>query len=157
MPGGKIRCTRCQRQHDAENMNEDDYRAHKALFPSGSILGDSAPKLPIITYTVGTKSVSESLTGQELQRYTNALHEAITAAYPGYDVEVVLDSTIGGADSQVSNDPYDETDIAEHTHSIAHSVWIGLCGWINKLTAQTAAKAAFCGRWTEKPLCPIPR
>lgn len=131
MPGGKIRCTRCQRQHDAENMTEADYRAHKALFPSGSILGDSAPKRPIITYTVGTKSVSESLTGLELQRYTNAIHEAITAAYPGYDVEVALDSTIGGADSQVSNDPYDETDIAEHAHSIAHSVWIG-AAWLDK-------------------------
>ncbi|WP_162302955.1 hypothetical protein [Buttiauxella sp. 3AFRM03] len=27
MPGSKIRCTRCQRQHDDENTTEADYRA----------------------------------------------------------------------------------------------------------------------------------
>ncbi|CAH5298480.1 TPA: hypothetical protein ACGY9K_002607 [Escherichia coli] len=127
MPGGNVRCTRCQRQHEIENMTEDDYRAHEALFPSASI----APQLPLITYTVGVKSVSDMLTQQEQQRYKNAIHEAIKAAYPAYDVVVTLDSTIGGADSQVSNDPYGETDIAEHTHSIAHSVWIG-AAWLDK-------------------------
>lgn len=121
MPGGKIRCTRCQRQHDIENMTEADYRAHEALFPSGS----SVSQLPLITYTVGVISVYEMLTGQERQRYENAIREAIKAAYPEYDVMVSLDNTIGGADCQVSNDPYGKTTIAEHTHSIAHSVWIG--------------------------------
>lgn len=121
MPGGNVRCTRCQRQHDIENMTEDDYRAHEALFPSGS----SMPQLPLITYTVGVKSVYDMLTQQEKKRYATAICEAIKAAYPDYDVAVTLDSTIGGADCKVSNDPYGETDIAEHTHSIAHSVWIG--------------------------------
>ena len=45
MPGGNVRCTRCQRQYEIENMTEDDYRAHEALFPSASI----APQLPLIT------------------------------------------------------------------------------------------------------------
>ncbi|EBZ3089637.1 hypothetical protein D9Q61_22245 [Salmonella enterica subsp. enterica serovar Enteritidis] len=127
MPGGKIRCTRCQREHDAENMTEEDYRAHEALFPSGSAM----PQLPIITYTVGVKSVSDMLTQQEQQRYSNAIREAIKTAYPAYDVVVTLDNTIGGADCEVSNDPYGETDIAEHAHSIAHGVWIG-AAWLDK-------------------------
>lgn len=59
---------------------------------------------------------------------------------------VTLGRTIGGADSLVSNDPYSETDIPGYTHSIAHSVWIGLRDRINKITAQTAAKAAVL--WT---------
>ncbi|ENL4830251.1 hypothetical protein AB5G42_005195 [Salmonella enterica subsp. enterica serovar Teko] len=77
------------------------------------------------------KSVSEMLTGQERQRYATAIREAIKTAYPEYDVVVSLDSTIGGADCQVSNDPYGETDIAEHAYSIAHSVWIG-AAWLDK-------------------------
>nr|WP_217082200.1 hypothetical protein [Klebsiella pneumoniae] len=108
-------------------MTDDDYRAHEALFPSASI----APQLPLITYTVGVKSVSDILTQQEQQRYKNAIREAIKAAYPAYEVVVTLDSTIGGADCQVSNDPYGETDIAEHTHSITHSIWIG-AAWVDK-------------------------
>ncbi|QST30925.1 hypothetical protein JRC42_24060 (plasmid) [Escherichia albertii] len=127
MPGGNVRCTRCQRQHDIENMTDADYRAHEALFPSGS----SMPQLPLITYTVGVKSVYEMLTGQERQRYKTAIREAIKAAYPEYDVVVSLDKTIGGADCQVSNDPYGETAVAEHAHSIAHSVWTG-AAWLDK-------------------------
>lgn len=126
MPSGKARCTRCQRQHDIENMTEEDYRAHEALFPSGSAM----PQFPLITYTVGIKSVSDMLTQQEKQRYVNAIREAIKTVFPGYDVAVTLDSTIGGADCKVSNDPYGETDIAEQTYSIAHSVWIG-AAWLD--------------------------
>lgn len=127
MPGGKVRCTRCQRQQDIENMTEADYRAHEALFPSGRAM----PQLPLITYTVGVKSVSDMLSQHEQQRYENAIREAIKAAYPAYDVVVTLDSTIGGADCKVSNDLYGETDIAEHTYSIAHSVWIR-AAWLDE-------------------------
>ncbi|SAF07161.1 hypothetical protein AB4O86_24875 (plasmid) [Enterobacter hormaechei] len=127
MPGGKIRCTRCQRQHDIENMTEAEHRAHEALFPTGSAM----PQLPLITYTVGVKAVFDMLTQQEQQRYSNAIREAIKTAYPAYDVVVTLDNTIGGADCEVSNDPYGETDIAEHAHSIAHGVWIG-AAWLDK-------------------------
>ncbi|EKE8357860.1 hypothetical protein OWY67_004854 [Salmonella enterica] len=127
MPGGKIRCTRCQRQHDIENMTEAEHRAHEALFPTGSAM----PQLPLITYTVGVKAVFDMLTQQEQQRYSNAIREAIKTAYPAYDVVVTLDNTIGGADCEVSNDPYGETDIAEHAHSIAHGVWIGAV-WLDK-------------------------
>ncbi|ECW5176870.1 hypothetical protein AC586_17330 [Salmonella enterica subsp. enterica serovar Enteritidis] len=127
MPSGKIRCTRCQRQHDIENMTEAEYRAHEALFPTGSAM----PQLPLITYTVGVKAVFDMLTQQEQQRYSNAIREAIKTAYPAYDVVVTLDNTIGGADCEVSNDPYGETDIAEHAHSIAHGVWIG-AAWLDK-------------------------
>ncbi|EBR7266381.1 hypothetical protein PN656_003658 [Cronobacter sakazakii] len=127
MPGGKIRCTRCQRQHDIENMTEAEHRAHEALFPTGSAM----PQLPLITYTVGVKAVFDMLTQQEKQRYSNAIREAIKTAYPAYDVVVTLDNTIGGADCEVSNDPYGETDIAEHAHSIAHGVWIG-AAWLDK-------------------------
>ncbi|WP_236874509.1 hypothetical protein [Citrobacter portucalensis] len=130
MPGGKIRCTRCQREHDAKTMTEADYRAHKALFPLGSMACD-VPQLPLITYTVGVKSVYEMFTGQERQRYETAIREAIKAAYPEYEVVVSLDNTIGGADCQVSNAPYGETDISEHTYSIAHSVWIG-AAWLDR-------------------------
>lgn len=124
MLGGNVRCTRCQRQHDIENMTEDDYRAHEAQFPSGSSVCDE-PQLPLITYTVGTIAVSEMLNGQEKERYVKAIKEKIQAKYPGYAVVVTLDSTIGGADCQVSNDPYGETDIAEHACLLAHDVWIG--------------------------------
>lgn len=127
MPGGKIRCTRCQRQHDIENMTEAEHRAHEALFPTGSAM----PQLPLITYTVGVKAVFDMLTQQEQQRYSNAIREAIKTAYPAYDVVVTLDNTIGGADCEVSNDPYGETDIAEHADSIAHGVWIG-AAWLDK-------------------------
>lgn len=127
MPGGKIRCTRCQRQHDIENMTEAEHRAHEALFPTGNAM----PQLPLITYTVGVKAVFDMLTQQEQQRYSNAIREAIKTAYPAYDVVVTLDNTIGGADCEVSNDPYGETDIAEHAHSIAHGVWIG-AAWLDK-------------------------
>ena len=127
MPGGKIRCTCCQRQHDIENMTEAEHRAHEALFPTGSAM----PQLPLITYTVGVKAVFDMLTQQEQQRYSNAIREAIKTAYPAYDVVVTLDNTIGGADCEVSNDPYGETDIAEHAHSIAHGVWIG-AAWLDK-------------------------
>lgn len=127
MPGGKIRCTRCQRQHDIENMTEAEHRANEALFPTGSAM----PQLPLITYTVGVKAVFDMLTQQEQQRYSNAIREAIKTAYPAYDVVVTLDNTIGGADCEVSNDPYGETDIAEHAHSIAHGVWIG-AAWLDK-------------------------
>ncbi|HGB5789820.1 TPA: hypothetical protein ACIVT9_001542 [Salmonella enterica subsp. enterica serovar Aberdeen] len=127
MPGGKIRCTRCQRQHDIENMTEAEHRAHEALFPTGSAM----PQLPLITYTVGVKAVFDMLTQQEQLRYSNAIREAIKTAYPAYDVVVTLDNTIGGADCEVSNDPYGETDIAEHAHSIAHGVWIG-AAWLDK-------------------------
>lgn len=127
MPGGKIRCTRCQCQHDIENMTEADHRAHEALFTTSSAM----PQLPLITYTVGVKAVFDMLTQQEQQRYSNAIREAIKTAYPAYDVVVTLDNTIGGADCEVSNDPYGETDIAEHAHSIAHGVWIG-AAWLDK-------------------------
>ncbi|EBM1788577.1 hypothetical protein DVL38_23510 [Salmonella enterica] len=127
MPGGKIRCTRCQRQHDIENMTEAEQRAHEALFPTGSAM----PQLPLITYTVGMKAVFDMLTQQEQQRYSNAIREAIKTAYPAYDVVVTLDNTIGGADCEVSNDPYGETDIAEHAHSIAHGVWRE-AAWLDK-------------------------
>ena len=124
MDAGRIRCTRCQREHDAESMTEEDYRAHEALFPTGSTVCD-VPQLPLITYTVGTISVTEMLTGQEKESYVKAIKEKIQAEYPGYDVVVTLDSTIGGADCQVSNDPYGETNIAEHAYLLAHDVWIG--------------------------------
>ncbi|WP_042857887.1 hypothetical protein [Dickeya sp. NCPPB 3274] len=130
MHAGKTRCTRCQREHDAENMTEEDYRAYQAVLPGGSRVCD-VPQLPLITYTVGLKSVSEMLTGQERQRYATAIREAIKAAYPEYDVVVSLDSSIGGADCQVSNDPYGETDIVEHTYSIGHSIWIG-AAWLDR-------------------------
>ncbi|ENO2381820.1 hypothetical protein ACBB18_004486, partial [Salmonella enterica] len=104
-----------------------EHRAHEALFPTGSAM----PQLPLITYTVGVKAVFDMLTQQEQQRYSNAIREAIKTAYPAYDVVVTLDNTIGGADCEVSNDPYGETDIAEHAHSIAHGVWIG-AAWLDK-------------------------
>ncbi|HCR1912134.1 TPA: hypothetical protein ONC18_004932 [Enterobacter kobei] len=63
-PGGTVRCACCQRQLDIEKMTEADYRAYEAYFPSVS----TATQLPLITYTLGVKAVSDMLTQPEQQR-----------------------------------------------------------------------------------------